>query len=621
MTVASPEKLIQLIKDTSQPIATRRAAVVEIAGIGRGKAYECLLDALSDPAPCVRREAANALQQSNYAKATRALVDALRKEDSELTRWSLIDAIGNIGTLTALPTLETLLESKLSPLTRREIQKSIDLIYTRHPDTNITDTYEETNQTDEVTETETDSDQSAVLRSDEIKGTDNSDENNTQHTTSDSDTTDENLSEPSNIIEDDVPDDEVVAGTELEDREEYTQRKSSEPESTDVESTSEVESIDSDEYTEANDAEPTIEQTGKITTAPILPVLAPNTSVVIYEEDSKHKPNFYAMVLRPNRYLSKRWLSRSRLYIVLLSLLIGATVTLVYSQVQRLPRTPYAPNLELAYLKNPEDYLATGTLYIQQGNYRKAIEELGFIVGVNNIDSKLYKYLGDAYFQENKYAHAIESYEFYLAARQMQPYQIFVAEASFSSGSIGEDEQKSADYKTYNALGTSYKRLELFDKARDAYVTAIGIAPKESQAYSNLAQLYSDGYQQKPKLTLGLAYASVKLNPFVASSHDIMGWALGKSGRFNNATNSLEQAYRLQSDYIPTLYHITEIAEKRMQPEKTLEYIEKDFRKKVRRKNITRAQILDILSYIYEKDSQKRTRFSTSLYQKRGLKW
>ncbi len=619
LTMESLENLTQLIRDTSQPIATRRAAVVDIADIGTEAAYNCLIDALSDPAPGVRREVANALQHANYTKATPALEDALRKEDSDLTRWSLIDALGNIGTLAALPTLETLLESELSPLTRREIQKSIDLINRRHPDDYTVDTDQETNRTDVVSETETDSDQSAILRSDEIEVTDNSDDINRHQTTSDSDTAHEGLPEPSDSIEEDsAAINDVIPVAALDDKEEITQETGSESISEKVESTS----SDSEEYIDEDSTEPTIERTGRITTTPVLPVLVPNTSLVVYnQEDSSLKPSFYALVLRPSMYLSKRWLSRSRLYLVLLSLLIGATVALVYSQVQRLPRPPYAPNLELTYLNNPEDYLATGSLYLQQGNYRKAIEELSFVVGVEDIDLKLYKCLGDAYFQEKQYAHAIESYQYYLAAREVQPYQLFVAEASFSLGSIGEDEQKSADYKTFNALGISYRRLGQFDKAHDAYVRAIGIAPKESQAYSNLAELYSDGYQQKPKLSLGLAYASVIQNPYVASSHDIIGWTLGKTGRFDKATDSLEQAYRLQSDYIPTLYHITELAEKRLHPEKTLDYVETDFSKKVRRKNITRAEILDVLAFLYEKASQKHTRFRPSLYQKRGLKW
>ncbi len=52
---------------------------------------------------------------------------------------------------------------------------------------------------------------------------------------------------------------------------------------------------------------------------------------------------------------------------------------------------------------------------------------------------------------------------------------------------------------------------------------------------------------------------------------------------------------------------LTELAEKRLPPEKTLDYVEKDFRKKVRRKIITRTEILDILAFLYEKDSQKHT--------------
>ena len=103
--MASFEQLTQKLTDTSQPIVTRRAAVIEIGNIGGAQALPFLLKALSDVAPGVRREAANVLQKYNFPEATSALVDVLNKEDSDLTRWTLIEALGSIGTADALPAL------------------------------------------------------------------------------------------------------------------------------------------------------------------------------------------------------------------------------------------------------------------------------------------------------------------------------------------------------------------------------------------------------------------------------------------------------------------------------------------------------------------------------------
>ena len=630
--MASFDQLIQLIRDTSQPIATRRAAVAEILNIGGDEAYPHLVTALSDPAPGVRREAANALQIANFVQATAALVETLKNEDSDLTRWSLIEALGKIGTVSALPTLETFLNEELSPLTRREIQKSIDLINTRHPDAQVSDKTEETYINQEVSESERELSDTSGSDLNQENLRDDITVDDRQIVTTESEEDFEDIPDDAYLIDEENTLDEPEAtshDTDI-DTEEMTPEVTADERTLADTASSDSENV-SDTFVDVGvdvdvDVEPETEQGGvdyggRTTSAPALPVLVPNTSVVIYEQDeNRNGPSIYSMVLRPNMYLSKRWVSRSRLYFTLLFLLLGATIALIYSQVKRQPRSPYKPNVELVYLENPDDYLATGSLYMQQGDYRRAIEEFEFVRGVESMDSALYKNLGDAYFLENQYAHAVEAYEYYLEAREIEPYQLFVAEASFSTNSQSEEQQISSDYKIYNMLGTAYRFLCQYDKAQAAFEKAVALAPKESEAFRNLAVLYSDGYEQRPKLTLGLAYAAIKLNPFVASSHDIIGWTLGKDGRYNSATNALDQAYRLQSDFLPMLYHYSEIAEKTRFPDKTLEFVEKDLQQKIRQRNITRADILDVLSYIYENESQKYSRFSTSLYKKRRLK-
>lgn len=133
--MASFEQLTQNLMDTSQPIATRRAAVLEIADIGGDQAVPFLLKALADVAPSVRRETANVLQRYNSPDVTTALLDAIKVEKNDLTLWTLIEVLGKVGTTSALPTLHDLLIATLSPLTRREIQKSVDLITARIPET------------------------------------------------------------------------------------------------------------------------------------------------------------------------------------------------------------------------------------------------------------------------------------------------------------------------------------------------------------------------------------------------------------------------------------------------------------------------------------------------------
>jgi tetratricopeptide (TPR) repeat protein len=617
--MASFEQLTQNLMDTSQPIATRRAAVLEIADIGGDQAVPFLLKALADVAPSVRRETANVLQRYNSPDVTTALLDAIKVEENDLTLWTLIEVLGKVGITSALPTLHDLLIATLSPLTRREIQKSVDLITARIPET---DTAEPDNSPD-ISDTPILEVEQPGISQDTTDESVVEIEDYSDDIPLDSDELIiEDTSVPSHSLEESItPDDiEVLPIDSTEEHDQQPDKSVSEESPDSVVLSEDAEPNTQDETNSPKDLQPRENTLQKLGSSLALPVLVPNTSVVIYgEEERKFKPSIFALVLRPNAYLSKRWISRTRIYLVLFCLLVAATIALVYSQVQRQPRSPYLPNAEIAFLDNLDDYLATGSFYIQQAKYRRAIEELELIRGVDSIDPNLYKNLGFAYFQENQYTLAVEAYEFYLQARRNKSYHPFVAEASYSSGDLGNPNNDPSDYKTYNILGTAYKQLAQLDKARQAFETAIKIAPNEPEAYSNLAQLYSNNYQQKHLLAEALAYAAVRLNPDVASYQDTLGWILSKSGRLNKAINALEQAIRLQSDYVPAIYHIAEVAQKSKHPEKAVKVIQNDFVKKMHRKRRSRQDILGVLSYIYETDAQKIPRFNSSLYRLRGV--
>lgn len=629
--MSSIHKLSQNLTDTTQPVATRRAAVLEIAATGDEQALPLLTEALLDSAPGIRREAANALKQYNTPDITPALLNAIKAEDNDLTLWTLIEVLGIIGTEEALTDLKDILSYTISPLTRREIQKSIDQITDRLQDTETVELSDRsTDELDEPIDTtdfreipHTDNEQLELNQDSVDKSGVEEEEVYTENLSTETDDSleDDNVSP---IIVDENTDSEPI-DVEIIDIDASEGIQSEETENDELS----VKVVESDEKTSSaeTDEEPktdnTVRTSRTIGSSPILPVLVPNTSVVLYsQEDTTYKPSAFALVLRPTAYLSKQWVSRTRIYFILFCLLMGATFALVYSQVQRQPRSPYVLNEEITYMENPEKYLSAGKFFIQERDYRSAIDTLEFIRGIDVIDPELYDLywnLGFAYFNENQYALAVEAYEYYFRTRKNETVEPFVAEASYSVDGLNDSMQESTDYMTYIMLGTAYARLGQLNQARNAYETAISLVPNEPDAYSKLAQLYSDGYQQKHLLTEGLAYSAVRRNPDVPFYHNTLGWILGKSGRINRAIQSLEHAIRLQRDYIPAHYHISEIADRNQKTKNGIVSLQNDLLNKMHPTSKSRSAMLNVLSYIYETEAQKIPRFNTSLLRMRGI--
>lgn len=631
--MSSFDKISQNITDKSQPIVTRRAAVIEIAEYGEDRALQFLLEALRDDAPGVRRETANVLQKFSSPEVTTALLDAIKTEDNDLTLWIFIEVLGNIGTMTILPVLQDLLNTTLSPLTQKVIEKSIEQITSRLPnnDSGEIRTTQEINTTQEGrTEKShivdsTDSSNLGQEQREEEQGTQNGevvevvDDNQDLYIESEEisdvspdsihDEKDENLNIP--VVEIEVDHDQQSADISSEE----SDKEGAEHEEIEV-NPGTTEDSENETGQDLGTTDTVISRTG---TSPALPVLIPNTSVVIYEpEEHQFQPSVFALVLRPNAYLSKRWISRSRLYFVLLSLLLAAAAMLVFSQVQRRPRSPYKPNPAIAYMENPEKYFNAGIFFIQEGDFRSAIETLEFIRGVDTMGIELYRNLGYAYYQENQYALATESYEYYLRSRKSETSQPFVAEASYQHNT-GDEIDGTSDYITYNLLGSAYHRLGHLHKARDTFEKAINLAPLEAEAFNNLAKLYIDGFQNKHYLSEALAYAAVRINPDVASYHDTLGWHYFKDGRLHKGANSLKQAIRLQSDYIPAHFHLSEIAEKSKNPETAIQVVKQELIDKLRPSIDSRSNMIGVLSYVYETDAQQISRLSSSLFRLRGV--
>ena len=350
--MSSIELLSEIITDSSQPITSRRAAVIELAEMSSVQTLPILSQALSDIAPGVRREAATALLRYNDDEVTEILINVLRVEENDLTLWTIIEVLGIKGTETAIPHLRDLLNSSISPLTRRELEKSIQLIKNRIPTSKTQNEQNIINEDDEESDLTQHSKYNKVIE--EVK-TEDKEQDVDELITEQFDQTAENSD--TNEIDSDIIDISIENDVKIEDPISEETTKSSHTK--DIDDTSEVifESKQKSVHRQ--------EKSNKNPTTPSLPVLVPNTSVVIYDQQAHvYQPNIFDLVLRPNEYLSKRWVSRTRLYFVVFCLLIVSTIALVYSQVQRQPHSPYSSRSKLAFVTDPKPYFEDGGLFL-----------------------------------------------------------------------------------------------------------------------------------------------------------------------------------------------------------------------------------------------------------------
>ncbi len=131
--MVSFEQLIQNLTDTTQPSIVRSSAIADLVVQGSPQGVKFLIEALTDLDSMIRREAAKALQDLDATSATEPLLRALQTESNDLTLWAMLEALSELGTLSVLPTLESLLNVD-SMLTRIEVKKSISRIQGRYPD-------------------------------------------------------------------------------------------------------------------------------------------------------------------------------------------------------------------------------------------------------------------------------------------------------------------------------------------------------------------------------------------------------------------------------------------------------------------------------------------------------
>ena len=384
--------------------------------------------------------------------------------------------------------------------------------------------------------------------------------------------------------------------------------QSTDPLTTDTESTEREK-----EDQEINDLAASIARSSRLAGSSVnLPVLAPNAATVPYDPKGTAlepaQTNFFLTLIHPGRYLSKQWVQRTRVYLILWAVLV--IVTIAFTQYQKHTKIELSPlsRFGLSISELPElvkRSLAEGDFYIQEGYYRKAISSYELSRGLGALPISFYRKLGFAYFKEGQYALAVEAYELFLEARENENPDVFAAEASLVGvhplTSVGEGATR--DYETYNILGTAYMKLGRVLDAQSAYEKAMHLAPKYGEAYNNLARLYADNYpnhvpasiktlqvshplfansvlQTSPRLRLAeaLAYTAVTLNPDVAAYHDTLGWILSKRGQVNKGMKTLERAIGLQSDAVEPHYHLAQVALKANERKKAIKAIRNVFK-------------------------------------------
>ncbi len=644
------EQLIQNVTDTTQPSIVRSSAIASLVAQGNSQGISPLIECLADSDSVIRREAAKALAQLDATRAAEPLLEALQVESNDLTLWAMLEAVGELATPDALPLLESF-STAGSMLTRIEVKKSIARIQTRYVDGSPSvspKTFEPEPHDEQMDANEPPTvsfEDSQVAPESEVVelGSDPSPAHSTQRLQTDTSedplieqvedvTTDEVSAAESGEEQSNLHEATVVAPEEITDATNYTQL-TEEP----IEAMGEAESVEEgiditdpvhpEEPTEqvATDTESaqrekadkeiddlaeSIAQSTRLAGSSVnLPVLAPNAATVPYHPkgtalEEPPRENFFLTLIHPGRYLSKQWLYRTRVYLLLWAALIIATIG--FTQYQKYSSVELSP-LSRIGLSDDElpalvkRSLAEGDFYIQEGYYRKAINSYELSKNLDILPISFYRKLGFAYFKEGQYALAAEAYEMFLEAREDDNPDVFAAEASlvgvYPLTSI--EKGTARDYETYNILGIAYMKLGRVLEAQRAYEQAIRLAPKYGEAYNNLARLYADNYphvlaadsqvlplstvsvlQTVPKLRLAeaLAYTAVTLNPDVAAYHDTLGWVLSRRGQVNKAIKTLERAIDLQSDAVEPHYHLAQVALKANERKKAAQAIRNVFK-------------------------------------------
>ena len=118
--------------------------------------------------------------------------------------------------------------------------------------------------------------------------------------------------------------------------------------------------------------------------------------------------------------------------------------------------------------------------------------------------------------------------------------------------SLTDDEDRRAELQI--GLGLTYAEMGEFDKAEQAYLSALKTAPDNIFALNNLAYLYVESLET-PEKALDLARQAMVASPNNGSVLDTYGWTLARLGEYRDAVRHLRRAVQLLPS-APTRYHL-----------------------------------------------------------------
>ena len=266
---------------------------------------------------------------------------------------------------------------------------------------------------------------------------------------------------------------------------------------------------------------------------------------------------------------------------------------------------------------NPDLKLRLGLLYIENGEYDKAIEEFRVILMGNPEDERAKYYLALGYIETGRYDTAVQILdsipqysEFYdeslvqkayiFEKRNMLPESLALMEQVYGHEpnnevivnylgnvyrKLGRNEDAINLYKKflesnpgnetiYYSLGVTYYLIDQEDKSVETMMKLIEIDPKHADALNFVGYSYAERGIKLDEAE-SLIKKALVISPNKGYILDSLGWVYYKKGNYSEAIKMLKEAAALQSDDPAILEHIGDVYKDMGDSGSALEYYRK----------------------------------------------
>ncbi|WP_233207719.1 tetratricopeptide repeat protein [Siphonobacter sp. BAB-5405] len=205
----------------------------------------------------------------------------------------------------------------------------------------------------------------------------------------------------------------------------------------------------------------------------------------------------------------------------------------------------------------PEALTNRGLVYIQQGNYEKALSDLNNSLKINPRLGSTYQNRGNLFSMQGNYANALRDLEeavkfipdsstawAFLGNAQYMTGQEDLAMASFQKA----EQLRPSDYTTYAFRGWVYVLRKEYEKARQDFENVLKYRPNEPSTVNNLSMVTT--MLGDPKKGLEWADRAVKLTEgkLLAYSVNNRAYALLELNRLDEAKAELDRSLRLDDN-------------------------------------------------------------------------